>query len=459
MNERWKWKRLWWLAPVAALLLLGFLLLPGGQQLSPIVRLPDGTKFKLGLVALTNSYSYAQMRGPAWMLRFSKLIPDVIERRFVTLGGSIGMGSSAETNLMVAIEAHNDQGPVTEPNWLRITDEDGNRFIGNTRDGMLSSGNSDVVRVWIVSDLPRRTRKLYLEPLVFLSDGTWTNIGPFQIANPFFGRFPQWKPEPLPQTRTNDDLAAILVKLISGSSTSRIAHGAPASPANPRSTRMEFSFGESGRPVDHYRIHLLTISDATGNKWSPYLDINAGRAGWTSNGVAEFVGALWPGEDAWKIELQALRSAEFASNEVWNVPPIPLPNAQLHDDLANRFEVDGGSVRLANILAPGVEVTNHWQWIVRYWGQESSVFGLGVQFDEPMKDRRLVVVQATDQAGKEFRLVEHRGADYPQQALFLQSPPAATELHLKLAFPRLRKFEFLARPEFVDSESASAMTQ
>jgi len=166
--------------------------------------------------------------------------------------------------------------------------------------------------------------------------------------------------------------------------------------------------------------------------------------------VAEFIGALWPGEDAWKIELQALRSADFAKAEIWKLPSIPLPNVQMHDDLTNQFQPGDFSVKVANILAPGVEVTNSWQWIVRYWGPERSVYGLGVEFDENMKDRRLVVVKAVDQKGDAFKLVEHRGADYPQQALFLQAPTGAAELHLELAFPELRKFGFLARPEFGD---------
>lgn len=443
-----KVKRYGWIAPAAALLFVGLLMFSGAQR-APVVRLADGTEFTLGMVAFTNTYNYSQQWEPAWMRRFSKVIPDVIEKRFIKPGGTIGMGTSTETNLMVAVEASNNLGPVTRPEWLRITDEAGNSVVGNTRDGMLSSGNSDVIRVWIVSESPRRSRTLFLEPLVHLANGTWTNIGPFQIKNPFYGKFPQWNPEPLPQTRTNDGLTATLVKLISGSSTSSIAQGAPASPANPRSTRMEFSFSESGRPVDHYRIHQLTISDATGNKWSPYLGINNARAGWTTNGAAEFVGALWPGEDAWKIELQALRNADFAGDEIWSPPVIPLPNQQTHDDLTNRFEVDGLSIQLANIQAPGVQITNSWQWIVRYWGQEPSVYAMGVKFDDDMRDRRLVVVEAKDQLGEPFKLVEKRGADYPQQALFLQSPEGATELHLKLAFPKLKKFEYLAHPEFV----------
>ncbi|MBI1178751.1 hypothetical protein GC207_15070 [bacterium] len=449
MNEETKRgiRRARWVPPFVGILLVILVVFTSTQH-APTVRLPDGTEFRLTMAAFTNSYSYTRKLAPAWVLRYSKFIPDFIERRLVKGAGTIGMGSPAGTNLMVAFDVLNTNGRPSRISWLRIRDTDDNAFETYGQRGEISSGSA-FSQIWVVSELPRRTQKLQLEPLVMLPDGRWTNIGPFQIANPFFGKFPQWKPKPLPQARTNDGLTATLTKLIAGSPTSSVAQGAPASPANPRSTRMEFSFSESGKPVDHYRIHHLAIADATGNKWSPYLNINGGRGGWSTNGATEFLGALWPGEDAWKIELQALRNADFAETEIWSPPVIPLPNAQTHDDLTNRFEVDGLSIHLANIEAPGVEVTDSWQSIVRYWGQESSVYALGVMFDEDMRDRRLVLVGAEDQRGKPFKLVEQRGADYPQQALFLQAPNGATELHLKLAFPKLKKFEYLAHPKFI----------
>ena len=124
-----------------------------------------------------------------------------------------------------------------------------------------------------------------------------------------------------------------------------------------------------------------------------------------------------------------------------------MPHPQTHHEFTERFQLGPLSIHLANFTAPGVQLSNSWQWIVRYWGQEPSVYGLGVKFEGAMEDRRLVVVNATDQNTNGFRIVEHRGADYPEQALFLQPPSGATELRLMLAFPVLKRFEFLVRPE------------
>ncbi len=448
---------IWWIAFLAVPVLVALLLLwPVGSRSVPVVKLPDGTEFELAMVAFTNSYSYNQFSGPAWMLRFSKFIPDAIENRFLTRGGGISMGASSETNLMVVIEARNASGTAAAVTWLRIGDEDGNRYEGNSANGVLSSGGNRAV-VWRVSAFPRRTRRLFLEGLVMMADGNWTNVGPFAIKNPLYEEdFPIWQPVPLPQSATNASLIATLEQLQSGLESHHDHNPVSGDPANPRSTRLRFSFRERNQPADQYRLHKLTISDATGNRWSPYLNrLQRGGPAWTTNGVAQFVGALWPGEAAWKIELQALRGADFATEEGWSVPPISLPNPATHDDLTNRFQLGDVSIQVANILAPAVEVTNSWRWIVRYWGQEDSVYGLGVKFDGEMGDRRLVVVDARDQAGNEFKLVEHRGADYPEQALFFQAPSGATELRLKLAFPELKEFEFIARPEFVNATNAA----
>jgi len=439
----------WWIALLALPLLLALVLVTVRPANEPVIRLPDGTEFELAMVAFTNSYSYNQVNGPAWMRRHAKLIPDFIGKRFLSRGGGIGLGSSPETNLMVVIESRSPGNAGSSLVWLRVADDDDNNFDGNSNNGVLSSGSNRAM-VWRITTFPRRTRHIRLTGLVFQTDGTWTNIGPFKIENPRFAEYPQWKAGPVPQAIQSKGLTASLDRFVSTWPSSPLK-GAADSEHGPRATRLEFTFEVEGTPAAEYRVHSVTFSDATGNQWSPFLSpFHQNGPGWTTNGVAEFVGALWPGEDAWRIELQALRSADFATNDLWSVPPIPLPNPATHDDLTHQLQLDGLSVQVANILAPGVEVTNSWRWIVRYWGQEKSVYGLGVKLDGVMNQRRLVVVAAKDQAGNEFKLVEHRGADYPEQAIFLQAPPDATELHLQLAFPELREFEFLARPEFVD---------
>src|SRR6185436_13822948 len=62
-----------------------------------------------------------------------------------------------------------------------------------------------------------------------------------------------------------------------------------------------------GEVSHEWRIKKLTISDATGNRWSPYLSFSGPDAwNWTTNGVVEFFGALWPSEQAWKLQLELL---------------------------------------------------------------------------------------------------------------------------------------------------------
>ncbi len=415
-----------------------------------VSELPDGTSYTLALVAYTNNYSYSRRQIPDWARPFAPLIPDGIERKLFPAGGSIGLGTSAETNLMVVIDATNKRGMATRPESLRIRDEDGNAYDGTATTGMLSVGG-DSSTVYLASVTPNRSKNLYLEPLVHLADGTWTNLGPFAITNPKYKVHPQWTPEPIPQLRADQDITASLVRFESGLGMTSVISRALTSDADPRSTFVGFEFTEAGQSVDCFRVHKITLSDATGNKWSPYLKNPSPAArSQATNAITRFVGGLWPGEDAWKIDLQAIRTGDFNPKDVWQVPPIPMPGANSFNELTNEFNLGETTIQIANILAPGVEVTNRWQWTVRYWGNEASVYPVGLECTNP-GNRRPIILEARNENGTDFNILNHQNVDHPMQSIFLQPPPeGATELNLKMAFPELKEFEFIARPEFVE---------
>src|SRR5436190_1755828 len=81
-------------------------------------------------------------------------------------------------------------------------------------------------------------------------------------------------------------------------------------------TRLVFSFAEDGLPMNNWRVQKLTISDATGNRWSPYLESVNQNFDRATNGMAEFFGALWPGENAWKFDVEFVRTAGFSADEL-----------------------------------------------------------------------------------------------------------------------------------------------
>jgi len=412
--------------------------------------LPDGTRFRLAMSAYTNRFSYSQSSKPDWLKPLSPLIPDSLENRFLTFGSTISLGNSPETNLMIVIESVNERNDLKSIDRLRIRDDEGNIFDGSHANGMMSS---DGMRnsIYVARVLPKRSKNLQVEVLVRSEESGWTNIGPFSIANPMFREYPQWVPEPLPQEWFQNEFSATLTRFESGPGSERLTGSAPPSNATPRSTFMEFSFADRGVATDDYRVHWIRMSDATGNKWIPHFDyINQTGSAWVNHGMTEFIGGAWQGEDAWKIEMEAIPTAGFPPAEVWDVPPIALPPANQFAALTNRFVVDDSTNILAVILAPGVQITNRWQWTVRYWGDEKDVYPIALEcLNQGM--RRAVIVEATSEAGADFKIHRHQNVNHSMQSIFV-SPPGegASELNLKIAFPKLKSFEFIARPKFVE---------
>lgn len=449
-DKMMKNKRTWVIAICLILFAVLLARLVSSTGKVPASELPDGTRYTLVMVAYTNSYQYARQFTPDWVRPFTPLIPDRLERKLFGFSGTIGLGNTAETNLMVVIEAANQHGEATQPVWLRIRDNEGNGFDGNSTRGILSSGGNES-SVYLVSVTPNRSRNLFVEPLVLLDDGMWTNVGPFAVANPKFKEYPQWTPEPIPQSRTDGTVAAALVQFESGPGSAAATSKAPPSAASPRSTSMAFDFTEDNEQAKHFRIHKITLSDATGNRWSPFLDpLRSSRSRWVKDGAAEFGGGLWPSEDAWRIELQAIRTAGFDPESIWQVPPIAMPGANSFNDLTNEFTLGKTTIQIANILAPDVQVTSRWQWHVRYWGDEKSVHPIGMECKD-LQNRRPIILEARNESGADFKIISHQNVDHEMQSIFLQPPvEGARELHLKIAFPPLKKFEFFARPEFVE---------
>ena len=100
--------------------------------------------------------------------------------------------------------------------------------------------------------------------------GSWTNAAEFRIRNPLYAKYPQWTPEPWPATKSDGTLSVTLKEFKAIAIDSLSAAG----------THLAFSFAENGAESPAWRIQKLTISDATGNCWSPYLDLVQQRGNW-----------------------------------------------------------------------------------------------------------------------------------------------------------------------------------
>jgi len=193
-------------------------------------------------------------------------------------------------------------------------------------------------------------------------------------------------------------------------------------------------------------VQKLTISDATGNRWSPFLDFVKQDFNWTSNGVVEFFGALWPGEQAWKLNVEVVRTAKFAPEQLWEVA-VPLPRPGIVNPLTNVWE----TIKLLSIASPETDHTGDYKWAAKWWGaNKSKVYSLALSVDAKPKGTRLSVVRSLDEQGREIKVVQHGNQDSKNQAIFFIPPDDAAEARFTLALQNSRFVEFLARPQFVD---------
>jgi hypothetical protein len=306
---------------------------------------------------------------------------------------------------------------------------------------------SVTVNGWQVRALPRRSAKLGLEFLNRNSNGDWARMAKFDIANPLFAAHPQWTATPLPITERDGPLSVTLEEFTSGQPMSPKRSG--NDPATmPRKTRVRLAFEENGEPSHDWRVQKLTISDATGNRWHPYLDFVKQDFEWTTNGTVEFFGALWPGEQAWKLDCELTRIAGFEPEQLWRVA-VPLPEAAGLSALANQWQCDDQTVTLVALATPGIDHVGDFQWVAKWWGEDrEKVFSLAIQVAPKLKGRRLLVINANDAAGRPVKIVQHGSQDSSKQALFFKPHPDATVAQFTFALEGSRFVEFMARPAF-----------
>jgi len=410
-------------------------------------RLPNGSTFTLEKVqVITNSYQYSYQDGSKVLRRIAPWLPAFIRNRFSFGSASFGMGADGTNLVAVTILRHVGGTSSQAPSRLRVTDDQGNTFDACWGAHTLGMQNA-VVNGWQIRSFPRRSRKIGLEFLIRNSKGDWRQLARFDVANPLFATHPQWTPEPLPATKQDGPLAVTLEEFTAGKPMSPERSG--NDPATmPRKTRVLLSFTEDGESSHDWRVQKLTISDATGNRWFPYLDFVKQGFDWTTNGTIEFFGALWPGEEAWKLNCELTRISGFRPEETWQVS-LSLPASATVATLTNRWQRGDQTVELIALASPETDHTGDFKWVAKWWGDEKDkVYALAIQLAPNIKERRLIVLNnATDSSGHDVKIVQHGSQDSSKQALFFKPGPDASMVRLTFALERSRFVEFMARPQ------------
>jgi len=290
---------------------------------------------------------------------------------------------------------------------------------------------------------PRRLRKFYLRVQEWNpQNGRQTLKRAFVISNPVHGPFPEWYPDPLPDTQSDRDLDVTLTRLTLGVKEPYLRDNtAPNDPIN-KSVLAAFQIQQNGRVVTNWLPVQVETSDATGN----YI------TGWCNNHwengelVTLYQWGLWPDEPAWKVRVEFSRTSDFTAGELWTVSDVPVqPSRQ--QDFWNENRSNRASAAFAETTINGIHLKLFpaKQFTDRQDMRGAIEGGLDIRTDLPLKGMRLTLLKVTDNQGHDVQPM-NLGWGGTDQRFGLRNIDNAKTLNLTLALHRSRFVEFTVKP-------------
>lgn len=433
---------------VAVLLLLLALALGAGlwfwQQARPPavepILLSDGTPVRLRGVTFGTNHVYP---GATLGQKLGRLLPQSWRQR---LGRPAVSMTTSRPVLVVWTSARHPPLRNVSPRYV-LGGESGFAPVNSASSISSAIPGAETIEGWGFEAFPRRSRTLTLR--IYEPGPNWPDMklmGEFTLRNPAHRRDPPWTPETLPATRTNAGFHVTLKEVVVGVDPSRLEKLHPAPNEPQAGVRATFHLSKDGQPTEDWEPASVAISDATGNQvrstsWS------STRRG--QDFIAGFNPFLWMDEPAWNLRFEFSRQANFAMDELWNVPPIPLGATNLTNQAGFSTSLQDALVRVESVLperagsfADGTDRDRR-TWTVR------------VRVTPDREDYRLTLVNALANRGA---TPQREGSSWGggQHDFRLAVPTNATRLHLTLALHRSRYEEFRVKPVRLESARTNA---
>jgi hypothetical protein len=431
---------------IAALVVFaGLVVYRSSPGLPASYRLPGGGVISLHSHGFTNRFLLSGS-GASWGPILDRLVPRFIRQKLRSAGGgSLQAGTShGQNSLFVGVQLQGSNLNALPALQAVVSDEQGNRFGSPSAMAALSSAAKHY-EVYGFDAFPRRGRELRLAlHQVGGERGLGARVALFSIPNPDPGPHPSWSPEPLPATKTDGDLHVTLREFKTGFLTEDWALNMSEWLGV---TSLRFSVSVGGRTEHPWRPKALEVIDATGNDWFPAVLHPRAVEGAPPDTWA-FAGALWPGEEAWKLRVEFSRVAEFASDELWTLEHVPGPRGQRLIEFHGTNEINGLPLAITATARTEGELRAGSEWVPK-----KGVVDLTVRYDASAQGKRLTLLRVVDDQGREAKASEpHPEAAW--LAFAVEVPPDTQELNFTFAVHRSRFVEFVAKPEQVGRGAA-----
>jgi hypothetical protein len=295
---------------------------------------------------------------------------------------------------------------------------------------------------------PRRQGKFVLRVEENGNGGQEMADKKFTIRNPAHGPFPDWTAEPLPATKSEDDLSVTLTKLVFGADTPYNRDQDDPDDALNKGVQATFNISQNGKPATNWQPMQVETSDATGNHVNGYCNSQ-----WQGDDdVATYQFGLWSDEPAWKLRFNFVKQSGYSDNETWSVQNIPLEPGRQQDfyNFLNQrnntntafAETDLNGVHLK--IFPVKKFTD-----VPPNAQPQG--GIQIQATPPLPAGvEIKIIKLTDDQGQEVQTDGNSTSMNNQSAAYgyqLSDLASITNLNVTIALPKSHFLEFTVKPE------------
>lgn len=428
----------------AIMLFAGLVVLQVANSMKPraaqVATLPDGSTLRLESVG----YGKEHFRPGAWWHPLARRLPADWQRKLNVDSGPVL--NTSEPSLGVWLNW--EKSATSTANWwdfdeFGIADEHGVEAPVSRRSVHNSGSKGGIIQLgWAFTTFPRRGDTLSLR--VYQRDlrGGLQRIAAFTLPNPARGKYPEWRPQPMPAMAKTGDLEIKFRQLLVG-----VGNGISVSPSGttphvlmPGQASRAFALlgiTQQGASAVTWRPAGVEIEDATGNKVRP-------SSLSSSEDYLLMKPHLWPSEAAWKVRVEFMRNHEkavFSTNELFVVTGLALPAADSVTELNLTTNRLGHTVRVLGLTHGKGKIGN----------RTSRMSGTGVRLEVDVSPalsprKRLTIVKVRDDQGRE---AESRGFGHSDASYsFLYNPKAdAKSLDFTLAVQEVVTAEFLVKPE------------
>jgi hypothetical protein len=281
------------------------------------VQLPDGRRFAIKAVTFGREHRY--VHGSLWAKILARLVPDRWKPRL----GVRELDYKTDTPTLMVWGQWRYSQTNSPAQYASVVDGNGLEPPAFHYQSSAWFPPSQVVMGWNFSNYPRRERRFRFR-LYSTSSSLLTNMAEIVIANPRTSTATALNSLPLPQRQRENDVEFTLTEFTVGGPMPK-SWPVPLLPFSSRTpwNTATFQIAENGNPSPHWKIVSMAVSDATSNSINCRLDSKIFAP---AEIRCRFPEVLWPSESSVRLTAEFVRTARFATNEMWTAKGVPVSN-------------------------------------------------------------------------------------------------------------------------------------